>query len=78
LFCTNVAALAMPMGVTGAAEGAGGPELEASWQAKSRTVAARADEGARERVGSMGAESIRRCGRGAPPVQARRSPWYAP
>jgi hypothetical protein len=33
LFCTSVAALAMPMGVTGAAEGAGGPELEASWQA---------------------------------------------
>jgi hypothetical protein len=46
------------MGVTGAAEGAGAPELEASWQAKSRRVAARADEGARERVGGMEAETI--------------------
>jgi hypothetical protein len=48
----------MPMGVTDAAEGAGAPELEASWQAKRRRVAARADEGARGRVGSMGAETI--------------------
>jgi hypothetical protein len=47
------------MGVTGAAEGAGGPELEASWQAKRRRVAARAEEGARERGGSMGAETTR-------------------
>jgi hypothetical protein len=44
----------MPKGVTGAAEGAGAPELEASWQARSRRVAARADEGARERVGGIG------------------------
>jgi hypothetical protein len=45
------------MGVTGAAEGAGDPELEASWQAKSRRVAARANEGARGRGGSMEAET---------------------
>jgi hypothetical protein len=45
------------MGVTGAAEGAGGPELEASWQATSRRAASKADEGA-SRVGSMGAETI--------------------
>jgi hypothetical protein len=69
LFCTSVAALAMPKGVTGAAEGAGAPELEASWQAKSRRVAARADEGARKRGGCMEAKTIPKHSSTAPPGQ---------